>query len=87
MEQCPLDGPCLDINIVYQAEVEKESDGHKEFYVGLTATPFKNRLAVHNKSFRDRDYNQTGLSRYIWQLKDKNEKYKIKYKIMARGKP
>ena len=82
-----MDGRCLVNNIIYQAEVKNLKDKSKEYYVGLTATTFKSRLAVHKKSFLDRDYNQTGLSRYIWKLKDKKEEFKIKYRIIGRGKP
>ena len=64
---CPLDGRCLDINIIYQAEVENKNDGTKETYVGLTSTTFKSRLSTHKKSFTDRTYNQTALSRHIWK--------------------
>ena len=84
---CPLDGRCLDINIIYQAEVENKNDGTKETYVGLTSTTFKSRLSTHKKSFTDRTYNQTALSRHIWKLKDKGVDYNIKYKIIGRGKP
>ena len=87
MANCPLGGRCLDVNIIYQAEVENLTDNSKEYYVGLTATTFKSRLAVHKKSFTDRNYNQTGLSRHIWNLKDSNVNYTIKYQIIGRGKP
>ena len=67
--------------------MENLKDNSKETYVGLTATTFKSRLSTHKKSFLDRDYNQTALSNYIWKLKDKNTEFKIKYKIIGRGKP
>ena len=38
---CPLDGRCLDINIIYQAEVENKNDSTKETYVGLTSTTLR----------------------------------------------
>ena len=53
----------------------------------MTSSNFKARLGVHTQSFNHRDTNQTSLSRYIWELKDKNEEFKIKYKIVDRGYP
>ena len=40
--------------------------------VGLCSTDFKARKAVHDHSFRNREDNQTSLSKHIWDLKDNN---------------
>ena len=60
-------------------------DNKVETYVGLTATTFKSRLAIHKRSFIERQYNQTALSKYIWKLKDRGAEHSIKYKIISRG--
>ena len=86
-DTCPLNGRCLDVNIIYQAEISNNKNNSIETYVGLTATTFKNRLAVHKRSFIERQYNQTALSKYIWKLKDKGTDFSIKYKIISRGRP
>ena len=84
---CPLDGECLEKNIVYQATVSS-SDGATEKYIGLTAPPFKKRFGNHNKSFKNEKYaHETTLSSYIWKLKEKNVDFTIKWKLMARAKP
>ena len=62
-DNCPLDGICLDVNIIYQAEVKNNMDNKVETYVALTATTFKSRLAIHKRSFIERQYNQTALSK------------------------
>jgi hypothetical protein len=84
---CPLDGQCLEKNIVYQATVTA-SDGGIEKYIGLTAPPFKSRLGNHKKSFKHEKYaHETTLSSHIWELKGKNIDFNIKWQLMARAKP
>ena len=81
---CPLQGQCLAKNIIYEATVTKE-DHSQNRYTGLCSTTFKKRLAVHNHSFKSRTDNQTALSKFIWNLKDKNIKYKISWRLLDRG--
>ena len=83
---CPLEGKCFTKNIVYQATVEEEN-GTPSTYVGLTSTTFKARLGVHKNSFIDPDANQTSLSKHVWDLKQKNIKHSISWKIVDRAKP
>ena len=85
-EQCPLDGQCQANNIVYQGEVSNESETNTKLYIGLTENPFKLRYANHLQSIRNDQYeNSTELSKHIWQLKRKNENYKIKWSIRHRA--
>ena len=57
-------------------------------YVGLTATNFKARWRNHQTSFNnEKSKNSTELSKYIWALKSKNERYTIGWKILERAKP
>lgn len=84
--ECPLEGKCLDSGIIYQAEVKSESK--TESYVGLTSTSFKTRFYNHKQSFTDSNKKtSTELSKYIWQLKEKNSRYTITWKILARARP
>ena len=84
---CPLDNECLSTEIVYQADVSS-NDGAMKHYIGLTAPTFKQRLYSHRKMFKNREYeHSTTLSTYIWQLKDKNIQYSIKWKILKTSKP
>ena len=80
---CPLDGECLASDIVYQATVT--CDNKEETYVGITATSFKARFANHKASFKSKQKrNSTELSKHIWELKDNNLNYAIKWKILCR---
>ena len=47
--ECPLDGKCLQQNVVYQATIT--TDAATESYVGL-ARNFKERYRNHQSSFR-----------------------------------
>ena len=58
--ECPLEGKCLQTNVVYQATVTSETTN--ESYVGL-ATNFKDRYRNHLTSFRHANRrNETELS-------------------------
>ena len=76
---CPLEGKCLTKNIIYRAVVVSNNNEKEEGYIGLTGDIFKSRYANHLKSFRHEKYkNDTCLSSYIWDLKDKEIDYSIK---------
>ena len=81
---CPLDGECIASDIIYRATV---TCGNKvETYVGLTATSFKSRYANHKASFNiESKRNATELSKHIWDLKDNNLDYAIKWSILCRA--
>ena len=81
---CPVGGECLASDIVYQATVT--CDNKEETYVGITATSFKARFANHKASFKSKQKrNSTELSKHIWELKDNNLNYAIKWKILCRA--
>ena len=85
--ECPLDGQCLETDIVYQATVTQVG-GHVETYIGLTHPTFKSRLGNHTKSFRHERYQkETKLSIHIWDLKRKKVNFDIKWKLIAKAKP
>ena len=81
--ECPLDGKCLSSNIVYSAEVLIDNNEQGDIYFGISETEFKTRLNNHKKSFKNRIYETDNeLSKYIWDLKDKNiTNYCIKWSI------
>ena len=48
LTNCPLNNACLKSNIVYQAEISTvENPSNKKYYIGISQTPFKTRLANH----------------------------------------
>jgi hypothetical protein len=84
--QCPMEGRCLESNIVYQATVS--TDNKSETYVGLTSTTFKARYNNHKYSFNHTSKRAaTELSNYIWSLKDNNIPYNIKWSILKHANP
>ena len=87
---CPLDGDCLQTNVVCLAEVpETKGDGTVavEKYVGYT-TDYKTRFMHHEKSFNNQDYkHETVLSTYIWECKSRGSTWKFNWKILDRGQP
>ena len=84
---CPLDGNCLQTNMVYQAKVTY-AGGPEETYIGLTAPTFKSRLGNHKMSFNNPTYEtKTQLIKHIWSIKRKNQDYDIDWKLVTKAKP
>ena len=82
---CPLEGKCLQTNVIYQATVTTKTI--TETYVGL-ATNFKERYRNHKTSFRhSHRRNETELSKYVWNLQDAKKPFLIKWKILKKCKP
>ena len=84
-KECLIGGKCLEKEIIYQATVE-QPDQTTKTYVGLTATSFKARHAVHKKAFEEPDYCQTRLSQHILELKGQNFDPKVTWKILDKAK-
>ena len=83
---CPLDGSCLKACIVYRADVIKHNVTH--IYYGASDKEFKFRCNNHTKSFRNRGYEkETEPSKHIWQLKDNNTEFYLKWSIAAYALP
>ena len=82
---CPLDGKCLEDAIIYNACVTTENS--EKHYIGLTEPDFKHRYANHLKSIRWEIYKkESELSIYIWQLKNSNQDYSIKWTKLKNSK-
>ena len=87
-ENCSLSGKCQITGIVYQATVKREESGEEKSYVGLTEGPFKTRFNNHTSSFRNPQHKHaTELSTYIWNLKESNTPYSIKWRIIKQCRP
>ena len=87
LEECPVGGECQRENIIYQCKVTEELSKESESYIGLTSRTFKDRVTKHKKSFRDRQYHKSSLSKHIWNLKDQNKEFKIAWKILDKAQP
>ena len=82
---CPLEGKCLQTNVIYQATVTTETT--TETYVGL-ATNFKERYRNHQTSFRhSKRRNETERSKYVWNLQDAKKPFRIKWKVLKKCNP
>ena len=84
LNTCPVDGACQTRGVVYQATVLREDNGVTETYTGLTARRFKDRLYEHRQDFNNETREGTGLSHYIWKLKNKQINHTISWKILSR---
>ena len=57
-------------------------------YYGLTEHTFKQRYNNHTNSFKHVKYKgSTQLSKYIWDLKEKNQDYELDWSIKAKAFP
>ena len=82
---CPMQGNCLQANVVYKTEITTTDNNETKTYIGVTANEFKIRFRNHTKSISNIKYqNETELSKYIWQLKKSNRPHKIKWGIIKK---
>ena len=83
---------CMEIvkmKALYTKHAEVITSDTKETYIGLCDTTcFKLRYRNHVCSFKNEQYRHvTELSKYIWNLKDKNIKYDIKWRKVKHARP
>ena len=84
---CPLDNKCLTESVVYKASVSAPPNPVRHYY-GLTEGAFKTRYTQHKNSFAHRkNMNKTELAKHVWDLKDNNVVYNIKWSIVQRAAP
>ena len=80
-ESCPLQNQCLTPKIVYRADVKDLTNDEKNFYLGVTETPFKERFAT-TRGTSNTPY--TEISKYIRKLKDANISPVIEWSIVTK---
>ena len=84
--KCPVPDACRTKTVVYTAVVTAEDT--ERVYHGSTEGEVKARISGHETSFRHRRYeHETTLSQYIWQLKDRDSDYQIKWSIELKAHP
>ena len=59
--------------------------GRKETYTGLTDGTMRDRISKHESNSRHRDQTGTRLSAHVWEIKDMNHPYTIKWRILSRA--
>ena len=85
--ECPMSKNCLAKSVIYQATVKTSDERPTQTYVGLTENEFKTRYTNHKASFNNYEKrNSTELSKYIWNLKNNNISYSIRWKILKRAR-
>ena len=73
-------------SVVYKAEV-LDDNMNKNTYTGLTCNTFKERFYGHRHSFSNRNSeHSTTLSTHLWDLKDRNQNFEVKWSIIDRAK-
>ena len=82
-DECPLNGKCVTPKVIYRADVTNKTNNGQKFYFGLAETTFKERYNNHKWDVKHiKCQNNTELTKYIWNLKNNNIKYTIKWKII-----
>ena len=85
---CPLNGKCLDKEIIYRCKIQKPNSNEDRYYIGLTANTFKQRWYSHNHSFKHEDKKKsTELSNYIWGLRDNNIEPTLSWEVIDHARP
>ena len=75
-DKCMVDGYSLLTNVVYRATVITLEESKQ--YVGSSGLSFKSRYTQHKCSSNNSKYRlKTTFSKYIWDLKDRNEDLSI----------
>ena len=84
---CPVGNKCLTKNTIYEAKITPEN-GDPKIYIGSTRRTFKPRFNEYKNSFpkpnRTKPLHCTKLANYLWDLRHKNNKYKVSWKILKR---
>ena len=85
--KCPLDIKCQTLQIIYKVEVSNTQNNDVKFYTCLTEIPFKDQFCNHTKAVTHKKYSKdTELSKYIWELKENNIDFKVKWSILKQIK-
>ena len=77
-DTCPLEGHCLDKELIYRCILKENTTSDGVNYNGLTENTFKDRFYKHRNSFKyESKANSTELSKHFWEMKRKGIKKPI----------
>ena len=80
-EPCPLNNQCLVSNIIFRATVT--SNKSTKQYMGSTENHLNKRYMNQKYSLKNTNKRHTTeLASYLWNLKDNNTDYKIKWEVL-----
>ena len=69
-DTCPLEGPCLEKELIYQCILKENTTSGRVTYNGLTENSFKDQFYKHRSSFKyESKANSTELSKHFWEMK------------------
>ena len=72
-DTCPLEGNCLDKELIYQCNLKENTTSDGVNYNNLTENTFKDRFYEHHNSFKYQGKETyTELSKHIWEMKRKD---------------
>ena len=85
-DTCLLSGKCLTTNVVYQATVTRDDTNAQETYtLDIQSANLRRDITATPVFFRNAKYKHaTELSKHVWNLNDKNVKYSVKWRVLAR---
>ena len=88
-DTCPLEGHCLDKELIDQCILKENTTSDRVNYNGVTENTFKDRLYKHHNSFKcESKANSTELSKHFWELKRKGIKKVIVHRsVIDHAKP
>ena len=88
-DTCPLEGHCLDKELIYRCILKENTTSDGVNYNGLTENTFKDRFYKHRNSFKyESKANSTELSKHFWEMKRKDiEKPIIHWSVIDHAKP
>ena len=69
-ENFPLNGKCLNIQLIYSCHVKTSASEESMHHMELTETAFKERWNHHKSSLKhESKANSTELLKYVWEVK------------------
>ena len=84
--ECPLDKTFLSGYLVYNASVDRLDTNETKHYYGTCEKNFKERYNNYTASFRNKSKEKgTGLSKYIWELRDNYIQHNLKWCIASKA--
>ena len=88
-DTCPLEGKCLDKELIYQCTLKENTTSDGVNYNSLTENTFKDQFHKHGNSFKyESEENSTELSKYLWEIKRKSiEKTITHWSVEDHAKP
>ena len=85
----PAEERCLTKSLVFRVHLDIKGKKIETNDIGLTKNFFKDSFNSHQNTFRDRDkISLTELSKFIWDLKDKNtDNVEVDWSIVEKAPP